>query len=72
MAVHTFVLTCDHCANEYKDDASGYEDYADSLETRQKRATEEGWYIVFGPERDLGGDGVKAYCSAYCMESDLP
>ncbi len=71
MAIATFVLTCDWCQDEYKDSASGYEDYADSLETRQKRATEEGWYILFGPERDLGGDGVKAYCGHDCMQSDL-
>lgn len=68
MAVSTLILECDHCRDEYRDDAGLVDD---SLESRQKRATEEGWYILFGPERDLGGDGVRAYCCADCMESDL-
>lgn len=69
MAISTFVLTCDHCGEEHKDD--GGRDEMDSLESRQKMATEEGWYILLGPERDLGGNGERAYCSMECMEMDL-
>ena len=59
MAVKSYVITCDHCeftTDEYGQDAD---------------ATEAGWYIVWGPERILGGTGELAFCSADCLEAGL-
>ena len=59
MAIQMLVLTCDHCgfvADEYN-----------SVE----EACENGWWIVKGPERTLGGDGERTYCSLDCLGDDL-
>lgn len=59
MAVREMVLTCDNC---------GFED---DEHLNRDDAREAGWYILLGPERDLGRDGERAYCCKSCLESDL-
>ena len=62
MALKTMVLTCDY---SYCDSTSD-EDYRTEAE-----ALEDGWFILRGPERSMGGDGEKTYCSRECLEADL-
>lgn len=71
MAIASYTLTCDsdYCDERYTDDEQ-VEDYL-TVGAREKRATEAGWFIVRGPEREFGGDGVKTYCSSECMSADL-
>jgi hypothetical protein len=52
-------LTCDHCTEETDE----YETVAEAMEF--------GWWIVRGPERYLGGNGERVYCSKECLGSDL-
>lgn len=61
MALRALVLECDsnYCDN-----------HADDFRTPEE-ATEEGWFILKGPERELGGNGERVYCSKSCMETDL-
>lgn len=59
MAIQEMVFTCDHC---YAGDDS-YRSVED--------AAEFGWFIVRGPERVLGGDGEKVYCSQDCLTADI-
>lgn len=54
------VLTCDFCLDDYDDEFRSEEE-----------ALESGWFIVRGPERELGGNGEKVYCSHMCMVADL-
>lgn len=61
MAIKYLTVTCDgpYCNNE----SDEYEDIDEALEM--------GWFILRGPERILGGDGEKCYCSTDCLEQDL-
>lgn len=59
MAVRELILTCDYCGHE------------DDEHLSREEAQEFGWYIVFGPERVLGGKGERAYCDRDCLVADL-
>lgn len=59
MAVTTFLIRCDYCG-----------DQTDEFDNDDE-ANEFGWYVIFGPERDLGGDGERAYCCKDCLVADL-
>lgn len=59
MAIRTYTITCDWCGEEAEEYDNDHE------------ANECGWYILWGPERDLGGNGERAYCSRDCLVADL-
>lgn len=59
MAVRELVLTCDYCTQE------------DDEHLSREEAQEAGWFVLFGPERELGGNGERAYCSKDCLVADL-
>lgn len=60
MAILTYSITCDYCGNAQEDEFQS-----------DSEAMEFGWYIVRGPERELGGNGERAYCSSECLVADL-
>lgn len=62
MAIKKMSLTCD---NEYC-----YSTPEQEFEF-EAEALEAGWFILKGPERHLGGNGEKVYCSIECLEQDL-
>lgn len=61
MAIKLMTLTCDGSFCNYEAD-----DYRTEAE-----AMEEGWFILRGPERELGGTGEKCFCSRDCLEGSL-
>lgn len=59
MAIQQMVLTCDYCET------------TDEELLSEEEAQESGWYIVRGPERELGGRGERVYCELACLHADL-
>lgn len=61
MAVREITFQCDHCG--YADEEAEYRSVEEALEN--------GWFIVRGPERMLGGDGERVFCDRDCMVANL-